>query len=111
MLCYSEPPLQQSRTTSNCHVQNGSPILVTVPASPFAGRLLAEIAKVQDGVPAAAAEMGVTPEVVDAIANSEPVSTDDLNAVYASLVDRITLRPEEAKDYRQMQTIAREGTH
>lgn len=83
---------------------------MTVPASPFAGRLLAEIAKVRDGVPAAAAEMGVAPQVIDAIANGEQVSTDNLNAVYAWLVDRVALRPEEAEDYRRMQAVAREGT-
>jgi hypothetical protein len=84
---------------------------LTVPASPFVGRLLTEIANVRGGLPVAAAEMGVAPQVVDMIAKGDQVSSADLNAVYAWLVKRVPLRPEEVEDYQRREAAAREGAH
>jgi hypothetical protein len=79
---------------------------MSIPARPFAGRLLAEIAKHAGGLPAVAAEMGITPQVIDALASGDTISAAELDAVYEWLTTRVRLTPEEAEDYGRLSAAA-----
>jgi len=79
---------------------------MSVPAGPFAGRLLTEIAKVKGGLPAAAAEMGVKPHAIDGIASGATPSAVDLARVYQWLSERGELTPTEIADYHRMSAAA-----
>lgn len=79
-----------------------------VPASPFVGRLLREIARCEGGLPDACAEMGVTPQDVDAIANGRTPSAAIVARFYEWLDARVVLEPGERADYDRLMA---EATH
>lgn len=79
---------------------------MSVPASPFAGRLLSEIARSDGGLPAACAEMGVTPQDIDAIAGGRMTSALILAAAYEWLDARVALEPGERDDYDRLRAEA-----
>lgn len=76
------------------------------PARPFAGRLLAEIARLGVDLPVAAAEMGVDPEVIDRIAQGNPPTPQELQAVYSWLAQRSALTTQETEDFERLQAAA-----
>lgn len=75
---------------------------MSVPASPFAGRLLSEIARCDGGLPAACAEMGITPQDIDAIAGGRMTSPLVLTVAYEWLAARVALEPGERDDYNRL---------
>ena len=77
-----------------------------VPASPFVGRLLSEIARHEGGMPAACAEMGVSPQDIDALASGRALSPVVLEAIYEWLGGRPALAREELKDYERLRASA-----
>jgi hypothetical protein len=83
---------------------------MAVPAGPFAGLLLTEIAKARGGLPAVAIEMGVKPQAIDEIASGAVPSAADLDRIYQWLAQRVPLAPNEIADYNRLRVAAlREG--
>jgi hypothetical protein len=81
-----------------------------LPARPFIGRLLAEIAKLDGGVPAAAEAMGVDPRIISELANGDLPSPQELRAICAWLVQRTAMTRQEAEDYERLRaTSSRKG--
>jgi hypothetical protein len=82
---------------------------MAVPANPFAGRLLSEIARHKGGMPAACAEMGVSPQDIDALASGRAPSRVVLEAMYEWLGGRQALMKGELEDYERLRDSARQA--
>src|ERR1700678_3818149 len=80
-----------------------------VPASPFAGRLLSEIARHEGGMPAACAEMGVSPQDIDALASGRAPSRVVLEAMCEWLGGRQALMRDELEDYERLRDSTRQA--
>lgn len=80
-----------------------------VPARPFAGRLLSEIARHAGGVPAACAEMGVSPQEIDALASGRAPSRVVLEAMCEWLGCRRALVRDELEDHERLRHSARQA--
>ena len=77
-----------------------------IPASPFVGRLLSEIARHEGGMAAACAEMGVSPQDIDALANGRAPSPVVLEAIYDWLGGQSALSRDELEDYERLRASA-----
>ncbi|MGE5291176.1 MAG: hypothetical protein ACM3ML_29055 [Micromonosporaceae bacterium] len=63
---------------------------------------MTELARFDGGVPAAAAEMGIDPRTINALANGDVPAPDDMRAIYTWLIQRVTLTPQEIGDYKRL---------
>jgi len=72
------------------------------PARPFIGAVLTEIAKLDGGIPAAAAEMQISPQAINALANGGELSADELAAIHAWLRQRVALNAQTNADYQEL---------
>jgi hypothetical protein len=72
------------------------------PARPFIGAVLTEIAKLDGGIPAAAAEMQISPKAITALANGGELSADELAAIHAWLRQRVALNAQTNADYQEL---------
>jgi hypothetical protein len=68
----------------------------------FIGRLLAEIVNIEGGIPAATAEIGIDPRIINDLVNGDLLSPQELYAIYAWLTRRITLTRQEVQDFEKL---------
>lgn len=80
-----------------------------VPAGPFAGRLLSEIARHEGGMPSACAEMGVSAQDIEALAHGHAPSRVVLEAMYEWLGGQSALMENELEDYERLRDSTRQA--